>query len=194
MTHPVGEKLPNAFGLHDMYGNVWEWCWDWLGKYPASLTIDPTGPATGTCRLLRGNGWYNGTYQETRPSFRLAYLPGVTSPNHDFGFRVAAGGNDGLPVLTPKVNGQTPPAKSPVPPTVAPQRAPASVLRPKRVNHDRTGGGVATDRPDSLRWNEYRSAMELITARGSSPITFVDGPQVKESLVCSDIDLSRESP
>ncbi len=98
-THPVGEKEPNAFGLYDMYGNVWEWCWDWLGSYPAGRLVNPMGPPHGTRRVLRGNGWWNGEYDSTRPSFRLSGLPQKTSPNHDFGFRVAAGGAGGLPII-----------------------------------------------------------------------------------------------
>ncbi|MGO9923573.1 MAG: SUMF1/EgtB/PvdO family nonheme iron enzyme [Isosphaeraceae bacterium] len=98
-THAVGEKAANSFGLYDMYGNVWEWCWDWLGDYPTHVLTDPKGPDTGTVRVLHGNGWYNGDHRSCRPSWRHYERPGRTSPNHDFGFRVAAGGTDGLPII-----------------------------------------------------------------------------------------------
>ncbi len=85
-THPVGQKAPNQFGLYDMHGNVWEWCMDRLGDYPAGDTIDPQGAATGWLRALRGGSW-NFTANCCRVAFRFYYYPGLT--NSYFGFRVA---------------------------------------------------------------------------------------------------------
>jgi len=58
-THPVGQKLPNGYGLYDMLGNVLEWCSDWYdaGYYQRSPSRDPQGPDSGTTRVLRGGSW-----------------------------------------------------------------------------------------------------------------------------------------
>ncbi len=56
-THPVGTKASNAWGLHDMHGNVWEWCGDWYSDYPTVTVSDPQGPSDGSYRVGRGGSW-----------------------------------------------------------------------------------------------------------------------------------------
>ncbi|MFM1945313.1 MAG: hypothetical protein RI897_4295 [Verrucomicrobiota bacterium] len=83
---PVGQKEPNAWGLHDMIGNVWEWCGDWFdGGYAADAVTDPTGPATGADRMYRGGGWLH-DQRSCRVSDRVSYSP--TFRGNDLGFRM----------------------------------------------------------------------------------------------------------
>ena len=87
-THPVGELKPNAWGLYDMHGNVYEWCQDWHGPYgKETVAIDPTGPVSGRRRVLRG-GWYREVLWEgVRSASRANFQPGDRSTNG--GFRLA---------------------------------------------------------------------------------------------------------
>lgn len=85
-SHPVGEKTPNAFGLHDTLGNVWEWIQDWYGSYSEERVTDPVGPSEGSYRVIRGGSWRFGGI-DCKAGYRLP-----SSPGHRFsrlGFRLA---------------------------------------------------------------------------------------------------------
>jgi len=85
-TRPVGGKAANAFGFHDMLGNVYEWVNDWYGGYSANAQTDPTGPVSAALRVLRGGSWSNDSFL-VRSSARFNLTPGYTY--YLFGFRVA---------------------------------------------------------------------------------------------------------
>jgi len=85
-THPVGQKRGNAWGLSDMLGNVYEWVQDWYENYPVGPATDPTGPATGALRILRGGSWDYVVAWDARVSYR-----GYSDPSGGdgtIGFRV----------------------------------------------------------------------------------------------------------
>lgn len=85
-TTAVGSYAPNAWGLCDMHGNVWEWCADWYGAYDAGPVPDPVGPASGLYRVLRGGGW--GSYANyCRSANRYRHYPEYRIGS--LGFRVA---------------------------------------------------------------------------------------------------------
>ena len=86
-TLAVNSYSPNAYGLYNMHGNVWEWCSDWYGAYSATAQTNPTGPGSGAYRVLRGGSWY------TNAQYCRSANRGISNPASNiyyyFGFRLA---------------------------------------------------------------------------------------------------------
>jgi formylglycine-generating enzyme required for sulfatase activity len=99
-TRPVGNKRSNAWGLHDLHGNVWEWCEDWFSEYSPEAQQDPGGPESGFHRVIRGGSWRivagycRSAYREwIEPSSRyddLGFRLSRTSPLRSYPFTLEA--------------------------------------------------------------------------------------------------------
>jgi len=85
-THPVGQKTKNELGLYDMSGNLYEWCSDWFGNYPAAAQNNPAGPKSGSVRVRRGGSW-RFLPRVCRVELRSGEAPGYRASS--IGFRLA---------------------------------------------------------------------------------------------------------
>ena len=84
-THPVGQKVPNAWGLYDMLGNVWEWVWGWHSPYPSGPVTDPVGTPSTRTRVNRGAGWRN---HPRHVRFAMRHSFGGRDRYNSFGLRL----------------------------------------------------------------------------------------------------------
>ncbi len=170
-TCRVGSYSRSALGLHDMHGNVWEWCADWYGPYPQGNVRDPAGPPRGSVRVLRGGGW-----GVQSPACRAATRAwgGLAARPNDVGFRLArrfppgslANDKDGKSAGT--ASGKADPPRPPDSHAAVPRPAPLDCTGP--------GGLTAAEvRQAQAEWARYlgRPVEETIEVADGTRMTFV---------------------
>ncbi len=133
-THPVGNKQANAWGLHDLHGNVWEWVQDWYGSYSSKPQQDPSGPESGSIRVLRGGSW-GGSADGCRSAYRDWGDPGRRGSA--LGFRLArTGALSSYPFTLARQHAEEKPVSAP--------SAPESRYQPYQGFQDHLKDGTAS--------------------------------------------------
>jgi sulfatase modifying factor 1 len=180
----VAQKTPNAWGLHDMHGNLAEWCSDWHGPYESGAQTDPLGRADGDCRVFRG-GFHSSMIRFLRSANRGSWV--TNSPSERIGFRVVQGElpkGQTLPVAAPSLNSQnvsqslpkSVPQRADVPYFEGPKpfvRIPEGAVGPVFISQNHSPSITECPNGDLLAvWFSTIGETDLTTANAASRLRF----------------------